>query len=134
MPIYEYLCPTCNRIYSFMATSYEETEKRNPVCPKCGSEEMKKQVSAFSVGHAGTRAKGGDSDAAGEGDQGEDALDDPRVEREMMRLMNEAENIDEDNPRELGRLMRKMSDITGETMDAETEEAVRRLESGEDLW
>ncbi len=50
----------------------------------------------------------------------------------MMKLMSQAEGIDENDPRQLGTLMRKMSDITGEKLDGEMEEAVRRLEAGED--
>ena len=37
-----------------------------------------------------------------------------------------------DHPRQLGRLMRRMSEISGEKLDPEMQEAVRRLESGED--
>ena len=57
---------------------------------------------------------------------------DPRAERELEKLMAQAENIDENDPRQLGGLMRKMAEITGEQMEPEMEEAVRRLESGED--
>ncbi len=63
---------------------------------------------------------------------GPDPLEDPRVEREMMRLMEQAEGIDENDPRQLGRLMRRMTEITGEPMEPGMEEALRRLESGED--
>jgi hypothetical protein len=50
----------------------------------------------------------------------------------MMRLMSDAEGIDENDPRQLGRLMRRMSEITGENLEPEMDEAVRRLEAGED--
>jgi len=149
MPIYEYLCPPCNRVYSFLVPSVTET--RQPACPKCAGSDMRKQVSRFAFvrGKEGTRssrgaggpgADFGDADFGGPdfggegpgGPGGPDPLDDPRMEREMMRLMREAEHIDENDPRQLGRLMRRMSEVTGEPMDAEMEEAVRRLESGED--
>jgi hypothetical protein len=54
------------------------------------------------------------------------------MEREMMRLMAEAEGLDEKDPRQLGRFMRRMSEVSGEPLDEEMEEAVRRLELGED--
>jgi putative FmdB family regulatory protein len=147
MPIYEYLCPPCNRVYSFLVPSVTDT--RQPVCPKCGAAELHKQVSRFAfvrgkggaakgagVGQGGDFGAGdfGDGDFGGGpgGPGGPDPLDDPRMEREMMRLMQEAEHIDENDPRQLGRLMRRMSETTGEPLDAEMEEAVRRLESGED--
>jgi hypothetical protein len=63
---------------------------------------------------------------------GNDPLSDPRTEREMMKLMSAAESMDENDPRQLGSLMRKMSDLSGEKLDGEMEEAVRRLEAGED--
>ena len=46
--------------------------------------------------------------------------------------MGEAESIDENDPRQLGRLMRRMGEITGESFDEPMEEAIRRLEAGED--
>jgi putative FmdB family regulatory protein len=126
MPIYEYMCPSCNRIYNFFAQSVNV--ERTPTCPKCGADDLVKQVSRFSFvrskGSAGPKPEGG-----GEGD---DPLDDPRIEREMMKLLSDVEGMDENDPRQLGRLMRRMSEITGEAMDEEMEEAVRRLESGED--
>ncbi|MCE7938061.1 MAG: zinc ribbon domain-containing protein [Chloroflexi bacterium CFX6] len=129
MPIYEYLCPTCNRVFSFMTHTVHET--RLPACLKCGSADMRKQVSRFAFVRGGAPARGGAGPEPGAGD-GPDPLDDPRVEREMMRLMSQAEHMDEDDPRQLGHLMRRMSEITGEPLDGEMEEAVRRLEAGED--
>lgn len=129
MPIYEYLCTTCNRIYSFMAKNIEETKTKQPTCPKCGSANLRKQISRFSVGTAPTNS---DADKTPSDLAGDEPFDDPRVERDMMKLMDQAENIDDNDPKQLGQLMRKMSEITGETLDPEMEEAVRRLENGED--
>ena len=56
----------------------------------------------------------------------------PGQEREMMRLMSQMEDMDENDPKQMGKLMRKMTEITGEGLDPEMEEAVRRLEAGED--
>lgn len=131
MPIYEYLCPVCNRIYSFLAKSPGGTLA--PTCPTCGGADMRRKMSRFAVvgstRKAAAREPGG-ADAAG-GADGE-ALDDPRVEREMTRLMQDAEGIDENDPRQLGALMRRMSAVTGEALDPDMEAAVRRLEAGED--
>ena len=133
MPIYEYLCPACNRVYSFLAKT--ASEEKQPVCPKCGAGDLRKMVSKFAVVGGTKKAEGGadaDPDAPpGDGD-GLDGFDDPRVEREMTRLMQQAEDIDENDPRQLGQLMRRMSEITGEKLDPEMQEAVRRLEAGED--
>lgn len=137
MPIYEYLCPACNRVYSFFTQSV--SGDKEPLCPKCGATELEKQVSRFAFVRGGSAARakgeavgglGGESGDLGPG--GGPDFDDPKVEREMMRLMRDMEHIDESDPRQLGRLMRRMSDLSGEGMDAEFEEAVRRLEAGED--
>jgi putative FmdB family regulatory protein len=132
MPIYEYLCPHCNRVFNFMAKSYAEAQSRTPACPKCHGQDMRRLLSRFSV--TGAVRKSRSNAAAGDAGMGADGegFDDPRVEREMMQLMSEAENMDESDPRQMGRLMRKMSEVSGEGMDAQMEEAVRRLESGED--
>jgi len=42
------------------------------------------------------------------------------------------DNLDENDPRSLGRMMRRMADETGEDMGAEFGEVVSRLEKGED--
>ena len=143
MPIYEYLCPSCNRIFSFMAKSHAESVSKQPACPKCRRKGLRKRMSKFAV--AGTTRKSKDETGRPAGDEaapaaasgadggpGEGRLDDPRVEAEMERLMTDAEGIDENDPRQLGRLMRRMSELSGENLDPEMNEAVRRLESGED--
>lgn len=126
MPIYEFLCPTCNRVFSFLARGSDASKQ--PACPRCGGTDMRKQVSRFAFVRGGG-ASPGEEGTPGEGD---DPLDDPRVERELMRLMSDAEHMDENDPKQLGRFMRRMSELTGEPLDAEMEEAVRRLEAGED--
>ena len=124
MPIYEFLCRKCNRVYSFLARVDQADEV--PACPQCGNPDMRKCLSNFSVtGLSGSKSGGGEEETS-------DEEYDPATERELNKLMAKAENMDENNPRELGSLMRRMSDVTGEPMDAETEEAVRRLEKGED--
>ena len=131
MPIYEYLCKPCNRVYSFIAA--RPGEQKQPTCPTCGDRRLKKMVSTFAVIGSKRPAAGEEADSSGVGpDGGPDPLEDPRVEREMMKLMAEAESLDEDDPRQLGRLMRRMGEITGETLDPEMAEAVRRLEAVDD--
>jgi putative FmdB family regulatory protein len=127
LPIYEYLCPACNRVFSFLSRT--SAPEHAPACPKCGGTDLRKRVSRFAFVRSGT----GSGDEGGPAPGGDDPLDDPRVEREMMRLMQQAEGMDENDPRQLAQFMRRMSDLTGEPLDAEMEEAVRRLEAGEDV-
>jgi putative FmdB family regulatory protein len=45
MPIYEYQCKKCEKIFSVLVMSASAGE---PECPSCGSREIKKMMSAFS--------------------------------------------------------------------------------------
>lgn len=137
MPIYEYLCPHCNRIFSFLARSGQVDKQ--PTCPKCGASDLTRRISRFAFVRASggrPRADTGGMDAGpvdrDPRETGAEPPDDPRVEREMMRLMQDAEGLDESDPRQLGSFMRRMSALSGEPLDPEMEDAVRRLESGED--
>lgn len=46
MPIYEYRCDQCRNLFEILATSANATE--TPNCPKCGSNLVKKTISATS--------------------------------------------------------------------------------------
>ncbi|HUU92135.1 MAG TPA: hypothetical protein VM238_13110 [Phycisphaerae bacterium] len=49
----------------------------------------------------------------------------------MEDLARDFENIDENNPRQVAAAMRRLSAPSGEPLDPAMEEAVRRLEAGE---
>ena len=121
MPIYEFLCPRCNVIYSFLSRRVD-TEKV-PRCPKCGAENLRRVPSRFGVTSKRTETSQR---------PGDDALDDPRVEREMMRLAAEMEGMDENDPRQMAQAVRRMAEIAGEPITPAMEEMIRRLEAGED--
>lgn len=123
MPIYEFLCPHCNRIYSFH--SFRVDPDRVPSCPRCGATDLRRTPSRFGVGSA--RAE---EDAVG--GAGDDAADDPRMEREMMRLASELEHMDENDPRQMAAAVRRMTELAGEPVTPAMEEMIRRLEAGED--
>ncbi len=121
MPIYEFLCQDCNTIFNFLS-SRVNTEKR-PDCPKCGRKELERQVSTFAViGRA--KEDGEDDPLAG--------LDETKMEHALEGLMREAEGMNEDDPRQMAQLMRKFSDKTGINLGEPMEEAIARMEAGED--
>ena len=122
MPIYEFLCASCNRIYSFH--SFKMATEKVPACPKCGDLDLRRVPSSFGVATTVKTSTDGD-DAGG-------VLDDPRMEREMMRFASELENMDENDPRAMAAAVRKMTEIAGEEVTPAMEEMIRRLESGED--
>jgi putative FmdB family regulatory protein len=125
MPIYEFQCPDCNVLFSFFSRSVN-TEAR-PVCPRCGRRKLEREVSAFATGRRG-RESGADAG----GEEGDLPIDEARMERAVSELASEAEGIDEDNPRQAAALMRKFSRMTGMEYGAGMEEALSRMEAGED--
>ena len=54
------------------------------------------------------------------------------MEKAFMSLMQEAENVNEDDPRQMAALMRKFTDKTGIQLGDSMEEALGRMEAGED--
>jgi len=92
---------------------------------------MTKQVSRFAL------SRGLKEPAAkAEGEQGEPPMpdfDDPRVERAMMELERDMEHLDENNPRHMAHMMRKMKELMpAGAVPKELEVAIKRLEAGED--
>jgi putative FmdB family regulatory protein len=125
MPIYEFACPKCRKIFSFL--SKRMNPDRSPVCPKCGNKKLKKELSRFAM----TR---GLSEPSAGGDEGPmPDVDDPRVARAMAEMERNMEHLDENNPRHMAQMMRKMKDLMpAGTMPKELDIAIKRLEAGED--
>jgi putative FmdB family regulatory protein len=46
MPIYEYVCEGCNNYFALF--KHLTTADEDSLCPNCGSEKVKKQLSSFS--------------------------------------------------------------------------------------
>lgn len=128
MPIYEFACPKCRVIFNFL--SKRINPDRTPVCPKCGNKKMRKQMSRFAM------SKGLKEPAAKpEGDDGPPMpdMDDPRVESAMREMERDMEHLDENNPKHMAHMMRKMKDIMPPgTLPKELDVAIKRLEAGED--
>ena len=69
------------------------------------------------------------AESAGEGMP--DGLDEAKMEGLMESMTREAEGLDENNPRQIAKMMRKLHDVSGMPLDAKAYEAIRRMESGE---
>ncbi|MGE0758268.1 MAG: zinc ribbon domain-containing protein [Pirellulaceae bacterium] len=130
MPIYEFGCPKCRVVFNFLYR--KANPDKSPKCPRCGSRKMKQHMSQFAV------ARGSSSKSSNDGPEVDGPpmpdLDDPRVERVMNELERDMSQLDENNPRHLAHVMKKMKDIMppGE-MPREFDIAIRRLEAGEDI-
>ena len=122
MPIYEFYCGACNTIFNFFSSTVN-TEKR-PDCPLCGRKGLERIMSMFSTPKRGKSEEGEDG--------GFPDIDEAKMEKAMAALASEADKLDEDDPRQAAQMMRKLSDMTGLNMGPAMEEALGRLEAGED--
>jgi putative FmdB family regulatory protein len=120
MPIYEFYCPECNTIFNFFSGSVN-TEKR-PSCPKCQKIRLERRMSVFSTSR----------DRGEEEDMPIPEFDETKMEKAMNLLAKEAEHVNEDDPRQAADLMRKLTDMTGLSLGPGMEEALARMEAGED--
>lgn len=106
MPTYTYHCRECQEYFEIFLT-YDEYDQRSVTCPQCGSEKISRRIEKVRF------AKSEDSRI--------ENLVDP----------SQLEGI-EDDPKAMGRLMRRMGDEMGEEIGPEFDEVVSRLEKGQD--
>lgn len=59
-------------------------------------------------------------------------LDEAKMEQALAGLMREAEHVNEDDPQQMAKLMRKFAGKTGLNLGGAMEEAIARMEAGED--
>ena len=108
MPIYEYRCPSCgaksSRIWMRIPAAAEAAAL---ACPSCGAAGLSRLMSRF----ASPKSE----------------------ERRLESFTDEASlgGLDENDPRGMARLMRRMSEETGEPLEGEDAELLERMESGE---
>lgn len=65
MPIYEFRCERCRRI--FEALCFTKEDEKEVKCPFCGSREVKKELSSFSTSFGRSFGFGGGSCGGGSG-------------------------------------------------------------------
>jgi putative FmdB family regulatory protein len=122
MPIYEFYCRHCHRVFSFLSR-FVDTGK-TPACPRCERDDLARRASAFAISRG--RKEEPKPDAP------EPDIDEARLERAMQALAGEMDSLDENDPRQGAHLMRKLFDATGMPIAGGMEEALRRMEAGED--
>lgn len=113
MPVYEYRCNSCKRKVTLSYKTYAEYDAATPTCSYCGSTDLTRLISRVAFKRSSVVSRmmaSADDDSA--------SFDDF--------------DFDENDPRQMGRLLREMSDEMGEDMGPEFDEVVTRLERGED--
>jgi putative FmdB family regulatory protein len=120
MPIYEFYCETCHRLFRFLSRTVEV--ERRPACPRCGRERLERRPSTFAVSRGRREPDGAGPPGAG----------DARLEAALAALAGEAERLPDDDPRAAARMMRRLFETAGLPVGEGMEEALARMESGED--
>lgn len=108
MPVYDFFCLDCTKRFEIFLT-YSEYGIRAITCPFCASEKVRRRLNRVRV------------------------LKSEESRLESMEDFADLSTLDglEDNPQELGRMMRKMGKEMGEDLPPEFNEVVDRLESGQ---
>jgi putative FmdB family regulatory protein len=106
MPTYEYRCLDCRKRAS-LYQRYEDYGRVPVACPHCGGSRLERRIGRVRVARSEDSRLDSLTDPSGWGD------------------------VDENDPRSVARMMRRMGSEMGEDMPAEFDEVVNRLESGE---
>ncbi len=105
MPIYEYRCSECRRRFSVL--TLRASERPRPQCPRCDSKRAKRLMSRFAM---------------------------PKSEEARLDAMADPSrlgDLDENDPRSMGKWMRKMGQEMGEEFaDSDFDEMVDEMEGG----
>ncbi len=107
MPIYEYECGKCHRRTSIL--TMRVSEKADAVCKHCGSSKLSRLMSRFAM---------------------------PRSEEDRMEAFADPSafgNLDENDPKSVAKVMRKMGKEMGDEMGGpEFDQAIEDIERGGD--
>lgn len=106
MPTYDFICQNCNQRFDVFLT-YSEYGKKTVSCIHCGSDKVRRRLTKVRI------AKSQES-----------RMDDMEGDLGGLEGM-------EDDPRALGKMMRKMGKEMGEDLPPEFDDVVGRLESGQ---
>jgi len=122
MPIYEFYCKKCNTVYKFYSRTIDTTTV--PRCPTCKRVKLERIFSSFATFSKRDKESGPEA--------GVPDIDETKLERAMAMIEKEAGSMDENDPAQAADLMRKLTDAAGISMGEGMEEALARMERGED--
>ncbi len=106
MPNYDFICTKCQKRFEIYF-SYSEYGKKPVICPHCGSTHTRRRMTRVRVIKS--------------------------EETRLEALESEITHLEglEDDPRALGRMMRRLGKEIGEELPPEFDEVVDRLEAGQ---
>jgi len=105
MPIYRYRCQKCTKRFEVFL-SYQEYGVKTILCPHCNSDNVRRRIERVRVA---------------------------KSEESRLDSLTDTSDLEglENDPRALGKMMRKMSNEMGEEIGPEFNEVVDRLEAGQ---
>ena len=105
MPIYRYRCQNCTKRFEVFL-SYQEYGVKTILCPHCNSDNVRRRIERVRVA---------------------------KSEESRLDSLTDTSDLEglENDPRALGKMMRKMSNEMGEDIGPEFSEVVDRLEAGQ---
>ena len=106
MPTYDYICNNCDQRFDVFMT-FSEYGKKAITCAHCNSKNIRRRMTKVRIAKS--------------------------EESRMDSMANDFSGIEglEDDPKAMGRMMRKMGREMGEELPPEFDEVVDRLESGQ---
>ena len=121
MPLYEFYCEPCHTLFTFRSPRVDTATV--PSCPVCGAR-LKREVSAFAHIVRGKSAPDASSD-------GEAAS---RMDEVLARMGDRVQALDDEDadPRDAVKVMKEMAAAGGLAFNKEVQEAMARIEAGED--
>jgi putative FmdB family regulatory protein len=106
MPTYDYICNNCNERFDVFLT-FAEYGRKTVKCTHCKSKNVRRRMTKVRI----AKSEEGRMESMADDFSGFEGL--------------------EDDPKAMGRMMRKMGRETGEELPPEFDEVVDRLESGQ---
>jgi putative FmdB family regulatory protein len=106
MPIYDFVCQKCSQRFDIFLT-YAEYGKKSVACVHCGSKDVRRRMTKVRIAKS--------------------------EESRMDSMTDDFSGMEglEDDPKALGRMMRKMGKEMGEDLPPEFDDVVDRLEKGQ---
>jgi hypothetical protein len=109
-------------VFNFLSRRPNTTKR--PACPRCARPKLDRKISRFAIGKGRSETS--------EGDEALPDIDEAKMERVMAEMAREADGMNEDDPQQMARMMRKLYDGAGLPLGEGMQEAIRRMEAGED--
>lgn len=105
MPTYQYRCMNCKKRFELFLT-YQEYDAKKILCPHCTSDQVQRRIGRIRIA---------------------------KSEESRLDSLTDTSGLEgiEDDPRALGKMMRKMGNEMGEDVGPEFDEVVDRLEAGQ---